>query len=248
MNNTEKKRIEPPFFGTAVLGEISMDDVEALLDKESLFAARWQFRKGQDSATWESLKKDKVIPIYERMLAMCRAQNIITPKIVYGYFRCEQKNNGLIAYNDQNKPFRFEFPRERTMPHRCVADFFDLGFVIIQLATVGNAVNAAATKKFKSHEYSDAFFLKGLAASFAEATAQYGHDLIRKELGILPDVGERFSPGYPAFPDLSAQKKIAQLLKPARIGVSLTRTFQLIPEHSTSAIISIDEKAEYFRP
>lgn len=248
MNDAGKKHIEPPFFGTAVLDDISLDDVEALLDKEALFASRWQFRKGADASTWEGLKKEKVLPIYERMLAMCRAQHIITPKIVYGYFRCEKKNSGLIAYNDQNRPFRFEFPRERTVPHRCVADFFDYGFVIIQLATAGDAVNAAAIKKFKSHEYSDAFFLKGLAASFAEATAQYGHDHIREELGVAPDVGERFSPGYPSFPDLSAQKKIIALLNPSRIGVSVTKTYQLIPEHSTSAIISIDEKAKHFRP
>ncbi|MFH1830445.1 MAG: homocysteine S-methyltransferase family protein [Pseudomonadota bacterium] len=238
-HHIDKKHITPPFFGAVVLDDIPLDDVEALLDKKALFLSRWQFRKGADS---------KALPIYERMMVMCRAQHIITPKIVYGYFKCEKKNNGLIAYSDQGKPFRFDFPRERTMPHRCVADFFDLGFVAIQLATVGDGVNAAATKKFKNHEYSDAFFLKGLAASFAEATTQYGHDLIRKELGIAPDVGERFSPGYPAFPDLSAQKKIAQLLKPTRIGVSLTKTYQLIPEHSTSAVVSIDEKAVRFRP
>ena len=71
---------------------------------------------------------------------------------------------------------------------------------------------------------------------------------LRAEVGAGDDQGERFSPGYPAFPDLSAQRKIAALLKPARIGVSLTRTFQLVPEHTTSAIISMDARAKLFRP
>jgi 5-methyltetrahydrofolate--homocysteine methyltransferase len=87
-----------------------------------------------------------------------------------------------------------------------------------------------------------------LAAEFAEATAKYGHRYIREELGVPEGAGERFSPGYPAFPDLSAQKSIALLLVPKRIGVSLTATFQLVPEHSTSALISIDENAHHFRP
>jgi len=239
--------MEPPFYGTRVLDAITMDDVEPYLDREALFASRWQFRQGKDSSSWESLKREKVIPLYEGLTARVRTRGVVEPKLVYGYFRCEREGNGLIVH-DQSRAYRFDFPRERSSPNRCLSDFFGDGFVIFQIATVGEGAAKAAAAEFAGHEYSQAFFIKGLAAEFAEATAKYGHERIRGELGISKGAGERFSPGYPVFPDLSSQKKIAALLRPARIGVKLTRTFHLVPEHTTSAMISIDEKACLFRP
>lgn len=230
-----------------MLDDLAIADVEPYLDREALFASRWQFRQGIDSAAWEELKANKVVPIYERMMLLCRRESIIVPKIVYGHFRCEKEGNGLIVHGD-GRAYRFDFPRERASPNRCLSDFFESGFVTFQIATVGDGVTRAAASKFKDHKYSEAFFLKGLAAEFAEASAKYGHRLIREELGVAEDMGERFSPGYPSFPDLSAQKKIASLLGPKRIGVGLTETYQLLPEHTTSALISIDEGARHFRP
>lgn len=230
-----------------MIDDIALGDIEAFLDREALFASRWQFRQGSDASSWERLKVEKVIPIYERFLSLCHAESIIKPKIVYGHFRCERNGNGLVLH-DEARAYRFDLPRECETPNRCVADFFETGFATLQLVTVGDGATKAATEKFSDHKYSDAFFIKGLAAEFAEAAAKYSHDLIRRELGVGDGVGERFSPGYPSFPDLSAQKKIAALLKPMRIGVSLTSTYQLVPEQSTSALISIDEKATHFRP
>lgn len=238
---------KPPFYGTRILEELTIDDVEPYLDRETLFASRWQFRRGADSSSWEGLKANKVVPIYERLMLLCGREPIIVPKIVYGHFRCEKEGNGLIVHGEA-RAHRFDFPRERASPNRCLSDFFKNGFVTFQIATVGNGVTRAAASKFKDHEYSEAFFLKGLAAEFAEASAKYGHKHIREELGVPEVAGERFSPGYPAFPDLSAQKKIVSLLMPGRIGVSLTETYQLVPEHTTSSLISIDEGATRFRP
>jgi 5-methyltetrahydrofolate--homocysteine methyltransferase len=247
MTSSSKNTVLPPFYGTRILDELTVEDVESHLDREVLFASRWQFRRGGDAKAWEELKRNKVEPIYERMMALCRREPVIVPRIVYGHFRCEKEGNGLIVHGE-GRAYRFDFPRERGSPNRCLCDFFGNGFVTFQLATVGDGATRAAASKFSGHEYSDAFFLKGLASEFAEATAKYGHKYIREELLAPEGLGERFSPGDPAFPDLSAQKKIALLLAPKRIGVSLTATFQLIPEHSTSALISIDEKAHHFRP
>jgi 5-methyltetrahydrofolate--homocysteine methyltransferase len=243
MTDTSK----PPFYGTRILDELTIDDVEPYLDREMLFASRWQFRQGADSASWEEMKVAKVAPIYERLMHLCKREPIIVPRIVYGHFRCEKEGNGLIVHGE-NRAYRFDFPRERESPNRCLSDFFREGFATFQIATVGDGVGRAAASKFKEHEYSEAFFLKGLASEFAEAVAKYGHGHVRKELGVSEGAGERFSPGYPAFPDLSAQKKICALLMPKRIGVGLTETYQLVPEHTTSALISMDDDANHFRP
>lgn len=237
----------PPFLGTSVIDQLALDDIVPLIDLEQLFAARWQYRQGMESAAWESFKLKQCVPLLERMLALCRLHDVITPKIVYGYFRCCSDGSALIVEGER-KSYRFDFPRERAAPNRSLADFFPEGIAAFQLATVGEGASREGARLFKANAYSDTFFLKGLAAEAAEATAAWAHRRIREELSVAADAGCRFSPGYPAFPSLFDQRKIAQLLLPARIGIKLTKTCQLIPEHSTAAIVSVDPRARHFRP
>jgi 5-methyltetrahydrofolate--homocysteine methyltransferase len=58
--------------------------------------------------------------------------------------------------------------------------------------------------------------------------------------------GSRYSFGYPACPDLAEQAKIWRLLRPERIGCTLTDTWQIEPEQSTSALIVHHPEAKYF--
>ena len=245
MENNDKH--SPPFWGAKVVTDVTLSDIEPLINREALFAGRWQFRRGESADEWESLKQRKCEPLFAKIVAKCCARNIIRPMISYGYFKCSRINNGLVI-SDRGKTHRLEFPRERRAPNRCIADFFPEGFVAMQIVTVGSDVTRETTNQFSEGAYSDAFFLKGLAAEAAEAMAVLMHDRIRLELGGDAGVGERFSPGYPSFPDLFAQREILDLLEAKRIGVSLTETCQLVPEYSTSAIISIDPSAKIFRP
>jgi 5-methyltetrahydrofolate--homocysteine methyltransferase len=92
-----------------------------------------------------------------------------------------------------------------------------------------------------------------------EALAEYWHKQIRHELRIDDQDastieklfsqgyrGARYSFGYPACPNLEDQKKLFELLKPERIGVTLTEGYQLVPEQSTTAIIVHHPDARYF--
>jgi 5-methyltetrahydrofolate--homocysteine methyltransferase len=227
--------------------DVSIDDVEPAIDKETLFSGRWQFRKGVEVGDWPEFRRVKVEPIYERILAQIKSNHILAPKISYGYFECRRSGNSLFVTGPR-KTFRFDFPREKRVPHRCVADFFGLGFVAMQIVTVGGGVNQEASHLFKDGKFSDSFYLKGFAAEAAEALAKYGHKNIRKELSVEAECGERFSPGYPSFPNIIYQRDMVALLNAKDIGVSLTSTCMLIPEHTTSAFISIDSKAAHFNP
>ena len=93
----------------------------------------------------------------------------------------------------------------------------------------------------------------------AEALAEYVHLRVRADLGISADDatttaelikqhyrGRRFSPGYPACPELSDQEKIFRLLNPERIGLRLNEEHQLEPEQSTTAMIVHHPQAAYF--
>ncbi len=81
----------------------------------------------------------------------------------------------------------------------------------------------------------------------AEAAAEYLHRHIRRELGLEPDQGKRYSWGYPAIPDLEDHRKVFDLL-PAeeQLGMGLTAACQLLPEQSTAAIIVHHPQARYY--
>jgi 5-methyltetrahydrofolate--homocysteine methyltransferase len=58
--------------------------------------------------------------------------------------------------------------------------------------------------------------------------------------------GSRYSFGYPACPNLEANKTLLTLLGAERIGIRLSESFQMIPEQSTSALVLWHPQARYF--
>jgi 5-methyltetrahydrofolate--homocysteine methyltransferase len=232
-----------------MLDNIPFRDVADLIDREALFASRWQFRKGQTTEEWKTLKQKTIDSIFDRLILQCESKSILEAKLIYGYFRCEKQGDNALLVSDEHgrRMFRFEFPRRRQEPLLCVADFFPDGFIIMQIATIGDKVIAEGARLFQGKKFADAFYLKGLAAEMAEATAEYGHRFIRNEIQVPGDQGCRFSLGYPVAPNLMDQKKLFTLLKGEKVGVRLTETFHLVPEYSTSAIISVAPQAKLFR-
>ncbi len=119
--------------------------------------------------------------------------------------------------------------------------------VAFQVVTMGDAATRLAGEAQERGDYTRALFVHGLAVEAAEALADHWHALVRRELGIAPDQGKRYSPGYPSWPELADQTQLWKLLEPDRtIGVSLTEAHQMVPEASTSAIVLHHPDAIYF--
>ncbi len=96
-------------------------------------------------------------------------------------------------------------------------------------------------------EYTEAFYVHGFAVEMAEAMAAFTHRLIRKELGLGQDQGQRYSWGYPICPDNSQQKQVFDLTRATEeLGMHLTENFQMVPEASTAAIIFHHPEAHYY--
>jgi 5-methyltetrahydrofolate--homocysteine methyltransferase len=215
---------------------------------------------------YQALVRDKVRPIYDELKERCKRENLLTPKVVYGYFPCQSEGNDLIVYDEGNtERVRFTFPRQPGGKHLCLADFFAsresgrMDVAAFHLVTVGHRASEYAQALFKSDNYADYLYFHGLSVESAEALAELWHKRIREELSIAAGdakelsklfhqnyQGSRYSFGYPACPDLEDQEKLFALLDPSRIGVALTEEFQLEPEQSTSAIIVHHPEAKYF--
>jgi 5-methyltetrahydrofolate--homocysteine methyltransferase len=119
--------------------------------------------------------------------------------------------------------------------------------VALQVVTVGQQATERFDRLQAAGDYTEAYYLHGLAVQTAEATAEYLHRHIRRELRLPEGQGKRYSWGYPAIPDLDDHRVVFDLL-PAEgeLGMSLTAACQLVPEQSTAAIILHHPQARYF--
>ena len=257
-----------PFLGSRVVTEMPLGDVFAFVNEVALFRTQWQFHRGKGPREkFDELLQNHVRPIYERLKARCEAEQILQPRVVYGYFPCQSEGNDLIVYAEDGRTpkVRFTFPRQSSGRHLCIADFFaatDSGRMDVlgcMLVTVGRRATEVTRELFEQHNYTDYLYLHGLSVEGAEALAELWHKRMREELGIAgddsPDLtrifrqgyrGSRYSFGYPACPNLEDQAKLFDLLEPERIGVELSEEFQLDPEQSTSAIVIHHPEAKYF--
>ncbi|HKZ80360.1 MAG TPA: methionine synthase [Pyrinomonadaceae bacterium] len=259
---------QAPFYGSRVAQDVMLDQVFAFVNETALFKGQWQFKQGRKPANeYQALVRDTVRPIYESLKERCEREQLLVPRVVYGYFPCQSASNDLIVYEDdqQTERLRFTFPRQPGGRHLCLADFFAakesgrMDVVAFHLVTMGRRASEYAQELFKSDNYTDYLYFHGLSVESAEALAELWHKRIREELGIAgqdaADVtklfhqayqGSRYSFGYPACPNLEDQTKLFALIEPERIDVELTDEFQLVPEQSTSALIVHHPEAKYF--
>lgn len=248
----------PKKWGPRVVRQMPLEIVFQHLSKNELFRLSWG-AKNAHGEEWERLRAE-----FEERLARMQKEALrygwLKPQGVYGYWPCQSEGDDLIIYDpatlQSSSPeeiVRFTFPRQPDQEHLCLADYFasvDSGqfdVVAFQVVTVGQG----ATERFEQLQaegnYSEAYFFHGLAVQTAEATAEYLHRHIRRELGLAEGQGKRYSWGYPAIPDLEDHRKVFDLLPAeSELGMSLTVAYQLVPEQSTAAIIVHHPQAKYY--
>ncbi|GAA2749160.1 methionine synthase [Kitasatospora cinereorecta] len=257
----------PPFWGDRIVKGIPFQDYASWLDEDALFKGQWGLKAARSGGpSYEELVETEGRPRLRMWLDRLQTEGWLEPAVIYGYFPANSKGDDLIVYNeDGSERTRFTFPRQRRGKRLCLADFFrpeesgERDVVALQVVTMGNRVSEAANELFAANSYRDYLELHGLSVQLAEALAEFWHARVRYELGFgdedpqdvrdmfaLKYRGARFSLGYGACPELEDRAKIAELLKPERIGVVLSEEFQLHPEQSTDAIVIHHPEAKYF--
>ena len=244
----------PPFWGARVVRGIGLDDVVEHLDVKALLTGRWGLRVGRGKSFGDLLEEN--CPRLDVHLKQIRDDGLADFQVAYGYWPAYSDGDDLVILKPSNRAERrFHFPRQTRPPYLALPDYFrdademaSLGpdVVALQVVTVGPAASAATAKLFAADRYRDYLELHGLTVELAEALAQMWHVRVRSELGLASDQGERYSFGYPACPDLAQRRALVDLVGGDAIGVTLTETFQLVPEQSTDALIVHHPQARYF--
>ena len=268
----EEEPIKAPFLGTRVLQDIEIDFDKLIfyLDKKALFSGQWQIKKnkGQSVEEYNNYLDSYANPLLEKWINIILDKNLISPKAVYGYFRCGRNDNSIYLFdNVSNKRIsEFNFPRQKSGNNLCIADFYcdlknnePVDIFPMQAVTMGEIASEYSQELFKADKYSDYLIFHGLTVQLAEALAEYVHSIVRIECGfksyepnnnreILAQKyrGARYSFGYPACPKVSDSNIQLSLLDTKRINLTMDESEQLHPEQSTTAIISLHSKAKYF--
>jgi len=254
----------PPFLGARHVDGIDPEKLFPYVNEQALFRGRWGYRRGKmTAAAYEELVREKVRPMYAELKRRGVEENLLAPKVAYGWFRAFAEGDALVVEHD-GRSWLFPFPRRKNPPHLCMADYFRtraeggdvVGFFV---ATIGEEMARATRALFTSDRYHDYLMLHAFGVEVADALAEYWHEEMRRELGIEGDrpasfsgyvvqeyQGSRYGFGYPACPDLTAHAAVFELLDPGRIGVTLTESMEMVPEQTTSAIVVHHPQAKYF--
>jgi len=265
---TDNKVPDPPFWGDRVVKGIPLADYAAYLDERATFMGQWGLKpaRGGDGPTYEELVETEGRPRLRMWLDRIQTEGLIEAAVVYGYFPAVSEGDDLVILNeDGSERERFTFPRQRRDRHLCLADFFrpresgETDVAAFQLVTVGSKVSRATAELFAKNSYREYLELHGLSVQLTEALAEYWHARVRSEIGFgaedpdaLDDIlkvgyrGARYSFGYPACPDLEDRAKVVRLLRPERVGVTLSEEYQLVPEQATDALVVHHPEAKYF--
>ena len=252
---TDNELPAAPYLGAREVA-VDLDDVYPFLDRHVLFKLHWG-GKGIKGEAWRELvegtaTEEGFVPRLERMW---REQDYLRPKAKLGFFPCNSDGNELVVFDPEDHDRELErlvFPRQPKHDRICLADFYgplDSGerdVVALQGVTVGAEVTELMDRLGEDGEVTEQYFVHGMGVQSAEGLAEWLHSDVRRQLGIDPDQGRRYSWGYPACPDQSEHEKVWRLLGLEDIGMTLSGGFAVMPEQSTVAIVAHHPQAVYF--
>ena len=262
----------PPFVGSQVVKGIPIDEIAGYINETALFRNQWQFRPEAPTADeTDDEFKARIRPDPARQLAEAKADDMLVPQVVYGYFPANGDGNDLVIWTDETRTAertRFRFPRQTKAPYLCIADFFrpvDCGeadYAAFHIVTMGPAVSASArpscspttaTRSTCCSTASASRWPRRWPSTGTAASARSGASPTRTApalAGLFRQQyrGGRYSWGYPACPDLEDNVKVVELLDGDRIGIECSEEtgFQYQPEQTTSALICHHPQAKYF--
>jgi len=247
--------LPPSKFGMRVVKNMPLEIVFTHLNLNELYRLSWG-AKNTHGTEWDKLKGEFDARL-DKMKREALREKWLNPQGVYGLFPCQAEGDDLIVYNPENLDealTRLSFPRQPYDEHLALSDYYasvesgQMDVVAFQVVTVGQEASERFEKLQAAHDYTEAYFTHGLGVQTAEATANYLHEHLRREMGIPENQGKRYSWGYPAIPELEDHKKIFELLPAVttELGITLSPSYQLIPEQSTAAIIVHHPQAKYY--
>lgn len=232
--------------------EYQIDQVRQYINWGYFFHA-WglPYRRTQDVSSDVSVQADNLLADANRLMDLWQQQGRHTT------FRILLSGaNGLDERIVLSDGTVIPLLRQQSPPFLCLADF-------IRPQEMGSdTIGIFASTAFPTsgdNEYQK-LLEQTVADRLAEATAECGHEYVRKSLwGYAPDEsftpeelfnekyqGKRPAIGYPSMPDIRLNFLWSRLLDFQSMGISLSESGAMIPHASTSGLIISHPQAQHF--
>ncbi len=269
----KESKITPPFFGSKVLENIPLEEVVKYIDWSPFFWS-WELKGKYPAILKHEKYGEQATTLFndaQEILTRVIREKKFSLKAVYGYYQANSTaNDDVILFEKDKELARFHFLRQQKpkigeQKYYSLADFIHpsdssnhrdtLGMFCV---TAGSSVDDFSLEYKNSLDDYSSIIVKALGDRFAEATAEWLHEKVRKEVNIAenftPDelISEKYqgirpAMGYPACPDHSEKLTMWKLLKAdEKIGVSLTESFAMNPASSVSGMYFFNEDSKYF--
>ncbi len=202
------------------------------VDLEAVVVQRWKLLKPDAPAAQMEAARQLALSIIRQN----SKRGIWHGGYVYGILlgRATPERLALLHPGSEKEMAQLEFAPG--FLHRLRARFGDDTFhAALQVVTIGPYVVPEVNRLTAVGKVADAFFLQGLAEEMVEALARF----CQARMPEFPDwaPATRVSPGSAVWPDVAEQRKVFKVLMAERIGVELTKNWQIVPEYSLSAIV-----------
>ncbi len=269
-----RRIVEPTFTGARTIDSIDLSTLAEHIDWTPFFHA-WGLRGRYPSILDDATLGEAARPLWDdarRMLDRIVAERWFDPKAVAGFWPARRDGDDIVVAGDERREYdtrlhglRQQLQRRDGKPNLSIADFVAPAGVtdhIGAFVVTSGIEEVAIAERFEAagDDYSS-ILVKALADRFAEATAEWLHARVRRDLwGYAPDesftpaelIGEPYrgirpAPGYPAQPDHSEKVTLFELLDAERrIGVTLTESYAMWPGSSVSGLYFAHPDSQYF--
>jgi 5-methyltetrahydrofolate--homocysteine methyltransferase len=251
-----------PYLERRVRDVPQLDEVWSYINPFMLYGRHMGFKGNFEKMLAE--RDAKALELYHAIEDVKQeARRFMKVRAVWQFFAAERDGNSIHLYDESgsNRVHTFRYGRQPKADGLCLSDYIlePRDHVAMFVVTAGEGVREQSEAAKAKGEFLKAHALQALAIETAEGTAEWLHRRIREDWGF-PDPasmtmqerftsryrGKRYSPGYPACPNLDDQQGIFKLLRPEEIGVQLTDGMMMDPEASVSAVVFHHPDAAYF--
>jgi 5-methyltetrahydrofolate--homocysteine methyltransferase len=268
----------PTFTGTRLLADIPLGELIDYIDWTPFFAT-WEipghYPEVLDDERIGKAARD-VFEDAQRMLKRVVDEKILRPSAVLGFWpAASTQDDDIVLYTDEERSseldrlhtLRQQMAKPDGRPNVALSDYtapVESGvadYVGAFAVTAGGGLDEAKTRFEEAGDDYSAILLTSLADRLAEATAEWLHARVRRELwgyargealdnaALIAESyqGIRPAPGYPACPDHTEKRTIFRLLDAERLaGIRLTESMAMIPGSSVSGLYFWHPDAKYF--
>ncbi len=268
--------VEPTFTGVRTIENISLEVLRDYIDWTPFFRT-WDLagaypRILDDEVVGEAARE--VFDDAQQMLDKMISERWIDARAVVGFWPANAVGDDITVFTDGTRvtplrtlhTLRQQVVHADKRPNWALADFIapaESGvkdYIGAFAVTTGTHVEERAAMFEEEHDDYQAIMVKSLADRFAEACAEYMHEVVRTELWGYSDeafsnedlIKERYdgirpAPGYPACPDHTEKRTIFDMLETTeRIGLALTESYAMTPAAAVSGLYFAHPESRYF--